>query len=65
MSARLKIKHDKDYREARAAEYPPLTDFADAMFHAKNGNPKPLDDYFERVKEVKNRYPKGENNGAN
>ena len=45
-------------QNARRAAYPPLEDFADAMYWASRGNPALLDAYFAACDVVKNQYPK-------
>lgn len=54
----MKIKHSSDYRERRRAEYPPLADFADAIYWAERGEPGRLQEYFEAIDQVKQKYPK-------
>lgn len=49
------------YAQKRRAEYPPLADFADAMYWAAQGDPSMLEAYNEKVAAVKTRYPKPSN----
>lgn len=42
----------------RYAEYPPLADFADAMYWDSRGNPSKLTDYFNKCEAVKAKHPK-------
>jgi hypothetical protein len=55
------------YGEQRAAEYPPLADFADALVKQNSGNPtleaegvSQLSDYVAKCLAVKAKYPKPE-----
>lgn len=56
----MKIERRVDYRKRRAAEYPPLSDLADALVHQAHGNDKPLEDYLAKCRAVKERHPKPE-----
>lgn len=44
--------------EARVREYPPLSDFADAVYWAARGEPSRMDAWLARVDDVKQRNPK-------
>jgi hypothetical protein len=47
------------YIEKRAAEYPPITDLADALVHREAGdNGVALQAYLDACIAVKNKYPK-------
>lgn len=46
------------YKQMRAEEYPSLTEFADAYYWQTKGNDKLMENYLQRVKEVKEKYPK-------
>lgn len=48
------------YIAKRAAEYPPMTDFADAYYWAQRGNTVLMDDYVAKCDAVKLKYPKGQ-----
>ena len=48
-----------EYRRQRAPEYPPLQDFADAMYWHRKGDDTKLDAYVAACDAVKARYPKG------
>lgn len=54
----MKITHIDDYAPLRKAEYPPLSEFADAMYWSVNGNPIPLQQYYAKIEAVKLKYPK-------
>lgn len=54
----MKIKIEGNYADRRKAEYPPLTELADAMFHASNGDDTKLAEYLAKVQAVKDRFPK-------
>lgn len=43
---------------ARYAEYPPLADFADAMYWQSKGDNSKLDAYFNKIDVVKTKFPK-------
>lgn len=45
-------------RRKRAAEYPPVSDFADAMVHAQMGDSSKLTAYYAACEAVKAKYPK-------
>ena len=46
------------YKQLRAPEYPPLSDFADAYYWDIRGNGKLMDAYLAKCDEVKERIPK-------
>ncbi|PYS91486.1 MAG: hypothetical protein DMF62_02425 [Acidobacteria bacterium] len=48
------------YVSLRASEYPPLSDYVDAVWHEKNGDPEPIAAYWQKVEAVKAKYPKPE-----
>lgn len=54
----MKIEHVEDYNRLRREHYPPLADFADALYHQSQGNPDLLEAYLQAVEAVKVRYPK-------
>lgn len=55
----MKIVHTEDYQKLRAAEYPPMAEFADAMYWASQGDDSKLAAYYVKVQAVKDKYPKG------
>ncbi len=48
-----------NYNELRRSIYPPLEVFADAMVHNYNGDPTPLQEYYDLCTAIKKKYPKG------
>jgi hypothetical protein len=44
--------------DLRKMEYPPLTDLADAMYWASQGDNTKLDNYYAACEAVKLKYPK-------
>ena len=56
----MKIKHLRDYAEARREEYPGIGDQLDAIWAAlKTQNlPKETRDMLDRVEAAKRKYPK-------
>lgn len=46
------------YTAARMQEYPPLSDFVDAMYWNNLGDSSKLDEYNEKCAAVKLKYPK-------
>ncbi|AOO81660.1 hypothetical protein [Bosea vaviloviae] len=54
----MKIVHRDDYRARRAADYPPLTELADALVHQQAGDGSKLCAYLDACRAVKARYPK-------
>lgn len=54
----MKILHRSNYGSRRAADYPPITDLADALVHQANGDDTKLQAYLEACRAVKDRYPK-------
>lgn len=47
------------YQRLRAAEYPPLTDLADALYHQSKGDNTKMEAYLAACEAVKLKYPKG------
>ncbi|HVH90932.1 MAG TPA: hypothetical protein VM783_06040 [Candidatus Acidoferrum sp.] len=43
---------------SRSRAYPPLQDFADALYWQSRGNPKPWEDYLAACDKVKQDFPK-------
>lgn len=56
----MKIVHLDDYGRRRAAEYPPLTDLADALVHRAAGDETKLTAYLQACTAVKAKFPKPE-----
>ena len=56
----MKIRHVRDYREARKAEYPDVGDQLDAIwgFLRTMKLPKDAQDLVDEIDWVKDRYPK-------
>jgi len=57
----MKIRHDADYRQKRAAEYPDIGDQLDAIWKELEQRPLLVSDaenMLNLVKEIKQRYPK-------
>jgi hypothetical protein len=46
------------YIEKRQAEYPPLADLADALYHQSKGDETKLTAYLAKCEAVKTKYPK-------
>jgi len=46
------------YIAKRQAEYPPLTDLADALYHQSKGDETKLTAYLAKCEAVKQKYPK-------
>ena len=51
-------KDFRDYREKRAVEYPPLSEFADAFYWFQEGDPTLMDAYLQKCRDVKANHPK-------
>lgn len=59
--ARLELEYTKSqYKRDRSREYPPLTDLADAMYWASQGDNTKLDAYYAACEAVKLKYPKAQ-----
>lgn len=57
----MKISHQSDHRPLRAAEYPPIEDQLDALWHAMDQGKLPMvEGFYNEVKRVKDKYPKPE-----
>ena len=60
-SLKLKLKHIEDYRKLRKDAYPSLGDQLDALWHSMNiGEIPKAEPFFTQIKDVKDKYPKGE-----
>jgi hypothetical protein len=56
---KLKFEYESnDYARKREAEYPPMTDYLDAIYHQSKGDNSKMNDYLAKCEEVKNKYPK-------
>lgn len=56
---RLSIERiNNQYKNKRALEYPQLTDLADAMYWASQGDNSKLEAYYAACEAVKLKYPK-------
>lgn len=47
-----------EYREKRAAEYPKISDFVDAYYWERNGDPTLMNEWLAKCTQVKQKYPK-------
>jgi hypothetical protein len=47
-----------DYSIERRMNYPQLADFADAYYWAQQGDNTKMDEYLQKIKDVKEKYPK-------
>jgi hypothetical protein len=54
----MKIHHTEDYAKLRRAAYPPMEEFADAMYWKEKGDNGPWLAYVAKVDAVKNRFKK-------
>lgn len=59
----MKLVHTEDYAALRAAAYPDVREFADALYWQSRGDASKLEAYFEKIDEVKQRFPKPVNSG--
>jgi uncharacterized protein YukE len=56
---RLQSEWDaKEYQRNRAQEYPPMTDYLDALFWQTEGDESKMISYLAAVKAVKEKYPR-------
>lgn len=51
-----------EYQRLRQPEYPPLEDLADALYWQSKGDDSKMVSYLQACDEVKNKYPKPEDN---
>jgi hypothetical protein len=49
-----------EYARLRQSEYPPLTDFVDAMYWLRNGDESFMIAYETKIRSIKEQYPKPE-----
>lgn len=54
----MHIHHISDYSKRRADEYPPLSEFADAIYWQTKGDNSKMEEYLRKCEEVKAKYPK-------
>ena len=55
----MKIHHEGDYRARRAAEYPPIAEQLDALWHAMQAGVLPMvPAFYEPIAAVKARFQK-------
>jgi hypothetical protein len=57
----MKLTHTEDYRALRAREYPPQSDYLDAVYWQERGDPSKMEAYLAAIDAVKARYPKPQN----
>ena len=58
--ARLQAEYDsKEYQRLREPEYPPMTDYVDAVYWQTRGDESKMTAYLAAVEAVKSKYPKG------
>jgi len=62
INAEIQKQKDEEYKNLRANEYPPLSEFADAMYWSQKGDDTKLDEYVAKCEAVKQKYPKVEAN---
>lgn len=56
----MKISHTEDVSRLRKMEYPPVEDFADALYWQSRGDPSKMANYLSKVDAVKKRFHKAE-----
>lgn len=57
-----RYEQEEAYKDKRRAEYPPIGDQLDALYHAMDlGVLKKVDGFYDKIKAVKDKYPKPEN----
>ena len=55
----MKIQHKCDHTKRRAAEYPPVEEQLDMLWHAMNqGHMPKAEPYFSTLQQIKQQYPK-------
>jgi hypothetical protein len=54
----MKITHTEDVAALRRAQYPPLSDLADALYWQAQGDESKMAAYLAAVQAVKDRFPK-------
>ena len=54
-------KHEEEYAAMRRAEYPSIGEQLEAAYEARQGNPGPQQDVDEKIRRVREKYPKTEN----
>lgn len=64
--ARQQAEWDRtEYQRLRAAEYPPLTDLADAIYWQQQGDDSKMTAYVAACEAVKAKYPKPDDSAGN
>jgi hypothetical protein len=59
-TARLQAESDsKEYQRLRQKEYPPMSDYLDAVYWQSQGDDTKMTSYLAAVEAVKSKYPKG------
>ena len=55
----MKIQHKSDHTERRAAEYPPVEEQLDMLWHAMNqGHMPKAEPFFSTLQQIKQQHPK-------
>jgi hypothetical protein len=56
---KLKFEYESnEYARKRESEYPPMTDYLDAIYHQSKGDSSKMDSYLNKCEQVKIKYPK-------
>ena len=56
------VQKERDYASRRRSEYPEVADQLDALWHAMDSGQIPMvPEFYEPIREVKARHPKGSN----
>lgn len=59
--ARLKTQRELNaYKEKRRLEYPPMSDYLDAVYWQSQGDDSKMIEYWAKIEAVKEKYPKPE-----
>lgn len=58
VESEIQKQENELYKEQRAAEYPPLTDLADAVYWQEKGDTSKMAAYVAAVEAIKQKYPK-------
>ncbi|WP_349987198.1 hypothetical protein ABMQ39_20765 [Pseudomonas alloputida] len=55
----MKIQHKSDHNQRRAADYPPVEEQLDMLWHAMNEGRMPkAEPFFSTLQQIKQQYPK-------
>ena len=58
-TTRLQAEYDKkQYQRNRVKEYPPMTDYLDAVYWQSQGDDSKMNEYLLAIQLVKEKYPK-------